>query len=164
LLVQSGAKLDVKDGDHNTPLHKAASHFPEYLLQLAGFNDGKRGVEDTKRILEATNKANCSVLTTLIIESDSRHFPVAKVLLENYGVSYDAFANGTSKWDGTPTALAITLLITGTSSSIAPIRFLLKLEPPPGFVCRPDGSTLLDAVVRAWISGKLKTAGTSKKR
>jgi ankyrin repeat protein len=156
ILMDNGAEiLHTTPIGHNA-LHAAAKFYPSLVPQLVALvdamNSEQRGGKTTKEILDLRSKHGSSVFGLLLWEGNS--VDVAESIRSKYDLDYDSLVDYEDGDLSTLTDITIGLVEQGVLP-LGHISYLLNLSPPPRFVCRGDGSTLLTRAVAGWRSRKL---------
>ncbi|KAL4745231.1 hypothetical protein BDW72DRAFT_186992 [Aspergillus terricola var. indicus] len=155
-LLEYGADLLYQLNDNRNALHCAAQYYPSILPELIEFvenlTEEKRNHQSMKQILDKVDKNGHTVFGLLLTEGYEDEQRLAETLRIKYDLMYDfAFQHE----DGSCETFAGSLVtITAGSGMVSPthVQYLLRLTPPPSFICTLSGETLLTQAVQGPLS------------
>jgi ankyrin repeat protein len=156
-LISKGANLLQKGMDNSTSLHAAAQYFPEILLDLIEILDeiplSRRQGMTMKEILVMKNIDGFDVVSLLLLEGHREELNIVEQLRTQYALDLYSFRYAVGESQCTLAGICTLMTARTGLVSLSQLEYLLKLEPPPSFVCSDDGSTLLTLAALSGPSG-----------
>jgi ankyrin repeat protein len=158
ILLDNGAGILLTTPTGQNALHAAAKFCPSFVPQLVSLVEAmspeQRCGKTMKEVLDLRKTDGSCVFGMLLWEGYS--VEIAESIRSKYDLDYDSLVDYGEGNSSTLTDLTIAIAEQGLLP-VGHVRYLLDLSPPPRFVCRGDGSTLLTRAVAGWRSRKSQT-------
>jgi hypothetical protein len=158
ILLDNGAGILFTTPTGQNALHVAAKFYPSFVPQLVSLVEAmtpeQRCGKTMKEILDLRSTNGSCVFGMLLWEGYK--IEIAESIRSKFDLDYDSLVDYGKGNSSTLTDLTIAIAEQGLLP-VGHLHYLLDLSPPPRFVCRGNGSTLLTRAVAGWRSRKSKT-------